>query len=59
MFINNLLGVAFNVFIGESYEFVIPKGVIHLGEKFVREAQPQGFAVLGGHQKLVTSQREV
>ena len=21
----------------ESYEFVIPKGIIHLGEKFVRE----------------------
>ena len=42
-----------------SHEFVIPKGVIHLGEKFVREAQTQGFAVLGGHQGLVTSQREV
>jgi len=22
----------------ESYEFIIPKGVIHLGEKFMREA---------------------
>ena len=35
-----------------SNEFVIPKGVIHLGEKFVREVQPLGFAVLGGHQGL-------
>ena len=37
----------------ESYEFIIPKGVIHLGEKFVREAQPQGFVVFGGLQGLV------
>ena len=40
-------------------EFVISKGIIHLGEKFVREAQPQEFTVLGGHQVFVTSQREV
>jgi len=43
----------------EFYEFEIPKSVIHLGEKFVREALPQEFAVLGGHQGLVTSQREL
>ena len=32
-----------------SNEFVSPKRVIHLGERFVREAEPQGFAVLGGY----------
>ena len=37
----------------ESNEFVIPKSVIHLGERFLREAQPQEFVILGDHQGLV------
>ena len=36
--INNPLGVAFNVFQENLNELVIPKGVIHLGERFVKEA---------------------
>jgi len=39
-FINNPLGLrgGLQCILRESYEFVIPKGVIHLSEKFVREA---------------------
>ena len=34
----NLLGAAFNVFQENPNEFVIPKSVLHLGERFLREA---------------------
>ena len=49
--------MTFNIFQGNPMKN--PKGIIHLGEKFVKEAWPQGFAVIGNHQELISSQREV
>ena len=47
--INNPLGWP----LMHTNKFVIPKDVINLSERFLREVKPQGFTVLDGHQKLV------